>query len=109
MAVDNKITFLIMATLESPNRWSRPFFVRAASTAEAYQEVLSNSMFQHPKVSLEAHIIDATMLPEMRPLLKAVARAYWYAGREAERTPNQNSTSFDDHWEENGIDVETES
>lgn len=104
MSDDGKALFLVLATLERPNPWTRMFFVRAASLAAAYRDVLNNDdhgMFQHPNVRLEGHVVSLSEIPHV----KMVAEAYWNAGRQAEANPNHDTT-FEEFWEENGATPE---
>jgi hypothetical protein len=103
-----KITFLVMTTLETPSRWSCPYFVRAASLAEAYIEVIemNRSMFQHPRVRLEGFVVSPGELPDS----KRIAKAWWTLAYQNASEENKGSSKedFETMWDEHGATPEEE-
>src|SRR5580704_4956949 len=94
MRDDEKVTFLVMVTVERPTRWSRPCFVRAGSLAEAYVEIIERdfAMFQVPNVHLEGFVIGAGENPDA----KRIAKAWWALARQSDED------GFEDLWNEHG-------
>lgn len=105
---DGKVRFLVLVTQELPNRWTRPFFVRALSIAEAYSEVLKSAdgMFQTVAIRLEVHVLSAGMVASALQL-KELAQFYWDLGRQAEANPNHDS-AFEEAWDEHGAEPDDE-
>jgi hypothetical protein len=77
------ILFLVMARLEGPSPWSRPFIVRANSVADAYRRIITTNedMFQHPRILLEAYVLGLNDMPEA----KAIARSWWLLAGKSEK------------------------
>lgn len=97
--------FAVFATHEGPNRWSRPYFVNAASLADAYTAVIDQhrALFQHPHIRLEGFVIGAGELPDM----KRIAKAWWTLAYQNANDPNRGSEDdFEALWEEHGADPE---
>lgn len=93
--------YVIIATLETPMRWSRPFFVRAPSMAEAYIALIAQnrSMFQHPHVRFEGHVVSAGEMPDA----KRIAKAWWALAYANANGPNHSShEDFESLWELHG-------
>ena len=87
------ILFLVLVRMEGPSPFSRPFLVRANSTWDAYRRIITanETMFQHPRISLEAYVLGMEELPEA----KAIARAWWLLAGKREK-------DFEDEWREHG-------
>ena len=96
--------FLVVVTHEVPNRWSRPFFARATSLAEAYKHVIDKNvtMFQHPQVRLEGYVLGYTELPD----IKRIAKAWWTLAYQNAAEPNCCVEDFETLWNEHGGDPE---
>jgi hypothetical protein len=100
---DETCLFAVFATHEGPNRWSRPYFVRAGTLAEAYINVIEEhrSLFQHPHIRLEGFVIGLGELPDM----KRVAKAWWRLAYQNANNPNKGAEEdFDELWDEHGAD-----
>lgn len=91
------VPFMILATIGHHSPFRRPFFVRAKSIREAYEQVLKDPVFQQPLVHLEAFVVSAADLAEVLPL-KSVTKFYWNLGK------TQEFPTFEEAWEAHGAE-----
>jgi hypothetical protein len=87
------ILFLVMVRMEGQSPFSRPFLVRANSLWDAYRRIIAanESMFQHPRISLEAYVLGLEEMPEA----KAIARSWWLLAGKSEK-------DFEQEWRRHG-------
>lgn len=101
MSDDETCLFVVIASHEASNRWSRPYFVRAKNLATAYADLITNNqrMFDHPHIRLEGFVIEAGELPDM----KRIAKAWWALAYQNANDPNRGGLEdFEKLWDEHG-------